>query len=245
MRTLRLTIAYDGTNYAGWQRQLNAIAIQQVVEEAFAHLTGGVAPTISGAGRTDAGVHALGQIASVNVEFEHSLLSVQRALNTRLPADIRVIDVAEMPPGFHARFQATGKSYRYRMVITSVMSPFDRFTAWHVPWPLNVSEMQKAAALLTGTHDFASFQATGTKITETTRTVEQLSVTDVGGQLLIDATGDGFLRNMVRILAGTLMEVGTGHRPADSMPDILAAKSRDAAGKTAPPQGLTLMSVRY
>jgi len=245
MRTLRLTIAYDGTNYAGWQRQLNAMAIQQIVEEAFAHLTGGVAPTMSGAGRTDAGVHAQGQVASVNVEFEHSALSVQRALNMRLPADIRILDVAEMSAGFHARFQATGKSYRYRMVTTSVMSPFDRHFAWHVPWPLDVAAMRQAATLLVGTHDFASFQATGTTITETTRTLEQLSVTDVGGQLLIDATGDGFLRHMVRILAGTLMEVGTGHRSVDSMPAILAAERRDAAGKTAPPQGLTLMSVRY
>lgn len=245
MRTLRLTIAYDGTNYAGWQRQANATAVQQVVEEAFAHLTGGVAPTISGAGRTDSGVHALGQVASVNVEFDHSTISVQRALNMRLPADIRVLGVVEAPVGFHARFQSTGKAYRYRMITTSVMSPFDRQVAWHVPWPLDVAAMQAAAVHLSGRHDFASFQATGSKITETTRTIERLTVTDLGGELRIDASGDGFLRNMVRILAGTLMEVGTGHRLPDSMPAVIAARDRDAAGKTAPPQGLTLMSVRY
>lgn len=245
MRTLKLTLAYDGTNYAGWQRQINAMAIQQVVEEAFAHLTGGVAPTISGAGRTDAGVHALAQVASVNVEFDHVPVSVQRALNMRLPADIRVMDVIEVPAGFHARFHATGKSYRYRMAVDPVLSPFDRDFVWHVPWPLDVAAMHAAAAHLTGTHDFASFQASGTTITETIRTLERLTLTDLGGELRIDVEGDGFLRNMVRIIAGTLMEIGTGHRHPDSVPGILEARRRDAAGKTAPPQGLTLIGVRY
>ena len=245
MRTLKLTIAYDGTNYAGWQRQINAVAIQQVLEEAFAHLTGGVAPTISGAGRTDSGVHAQGQVASVNVEFDHAPLAVQRALNMRLPADIRVMDVTEMPPGFHARFHATGKSYRYRMAINPVLPPCDRDFVWHVPWPLDLAAMHRAGAHLIGTHDFASFQATGTPITETIRTVERLEIVDRGGELRIDLDGDGFLRNMVRIIAGTLMEVGTGHRAPDSIPDVIDARRRDAAGKTAPPQGLILMAVRY
>lgn len=245
MRTLKLTLSYDGTEYAGWQRQINALAIQQVVEEAFAHLTGGVPPTISGAGRTDSGVHALGQVASVNVEFEHSPLSVQRALNMRLPPAIRVLEVVEARVGFHARFHATGKSYRYRMVTAPVMPPFDRHFAWHVPWPLDVAAMQQAAAHLTGTHDFASFQASGTKITDTTRTLTRLTLTDLAGELRFDAEGDGFLRNMVRIIAGTLMEVGAGHRHPESVPAIIDACSRDAAGKTAPPQGLTLISVRY
>ncbi len=245
MRTLKLTLTYDGTDYAGWQRQTNALAIQQVVEEAFAHLTGGVPPTISGAGRTDSGVHAMGQVASVNVEFEHSPLSVQRALNMRLPPAIRVLEVVEARMGFHARFHATGKAYRYRMVTAPVLSPFDRHFAWHVPWPLDVRAMQQAAESLSGTHDFASFQASGTTITDTTRTLERLTLTDRGGELLLDAAGDGFLRHMVRIIAGTLMEVGAGHRRADSIPDIIEARSRDAAGKTAPPQGLTLMGVRY
>ena len=245
MRTLKLTLAYDGTSYAGWQRQINAVAVQQIVEEAFAYLTGGVMTAIAAAGRTDAGVHALGQVASVEVDFDHSPLSVQRALNVRLPADIRVMDVTEMPVGFHARFHATGKAYRYRMGINAVLSPFDRHYMWHVPWPLNLSAMQAAAVHLTGTHDFASFQATGTTITDTVRTLDRLTITDLGGELCIDAEGDGFLRNMVRIIAGTLMEVGSGHRTADSVPAIIDARSRDAAGKTAPPQGLTLMAVRY
>ena len=245
MRTLKLTIAYDGTNYAGWQRQSNALAVQQVMEEAFAPLTDGVAPTISGAGRTDSGVHAAGQVASVNVSFDLSPISVQRALNMRLPADIRVMDVTEVPLGFHAQFHAVSKHYRYRMITTPVMSPFDRQYAWHVPWPLDLGAMHDAAQALVGTHDFASFQAISTKVVNTTRTLDRLSVTDVGGEIRIDAEGKGFLRNMVRIFAGTLMEVGAGQRSSAFIPEILAARSREAAGKTAPPQGLTLVAVRY
>jgi tRNA pseudouridine38-40 synthase len=246
MRTLRLLIAYDGTEFAGWQRQANAIAIQQVVEEAFAPLNDGVAVTIAGAGRTDSGVHALGQVASVNVEFSHSANAVWRALNVRLPPAIRVLDVAEAEPGFHAQFDATGKSYRYRIATTPVQSPFDRAFTWHVPWALDVTAMRRAAARFIGTHDFASLQASGTLITDRVRTLERLDVvTDVPGEIQILAEGDGFLRTMVRVITGTLVEVGSGKRAPESMTDILAAKHRDAAGETAPPQGLTLVSVRY
>lgn len=245
MRTLKLTIAYDGTAYAGWQRQTNALAIQQVLEEAFAHLTGGVAPTVMGAGRTDAGVHALAQVASVRVDFDLAPIQVQRALNVRLPEDIRVMEVTEAAPEFHAQFHAIGKHYRYRMITGQVLAPHDRHTSWHTPWPLNVPAMQAAAVRLEGTHDFASFQAGGTSITDTVRTVDRLALTATGSELRLDAEGEGFLRHMVRIIAGTLVEVGMGQRSADSMPAVLAARRREAAGKTAPPQGLTLVSVRY
>ncbi|TAK13735.1 MAG: tRNA pseudouridine(38-40) synthase TruA [Acidobacteria bacterium] len=245
MRTLKLTLAYDGSGYAGWQRQENALAIQQVVEEAFAHFTGGKAPTISGAGRTDAGVHALGQVASVNVEFDHSASAVMRALNVRLPDAIRAVGAVDAPTGFHARFNATGKSYRYRIQRTPVMSPFERLYGWHVPWSLDLDAMRAAAAALVGRHDFASFQASGTKITETTRTLERLEIQESGSELLIHAEGDGFLRQMVRIIAGTLVDVGSGQRDAASMPGVLAARNREAAGKTAPAHGLTLVAVRY
>lgn len=245
MRTLRLTLAYDGTEYAGWQRQVNALAIQQVVEEAFAHFTGGEPPTVSGAGRTDAGVHALGQIASVNVEFEHSASAVMRALNVRLPDAIRVIGAVDAPTGFHARFHAKGKSYRYRISRTPVQSPFDRAYAWHVPWPLDLDAMRAAAAQFVGTHDFASFQANRTQITATTRRLERLDLVESGGELHVIAEGEGFLRHMVRIMTGTLVEVGSGQRDAGSMPAVLDARNREAAGKTAPPHGLTLVAVRY
>jgi tRNA pseudouridine38-40 synthase len=245
MRTLKLTLAYDGTQYAGWQRQINAVAIQQVIEDAFTHFTGGEPPTVSGAGRTDAGVHALGQVASVNVEFTHSASAVMRALNVRLPDAIRVVGLVDAPTGFHARFNATGKSYRYRISRTPVQSPFERLYSWHVPWALDLGAMRAAAATLAGAHDFASFQASGSAITATTRRVEKLELVESGDELHIVAEGEGFLRQMVRIIAGTLVEVGSGQRDAESMPAVLAARNREAAGKTAPAHGLTLVSVRY
>ena len=245
MRTLKLTLAYDGTDYAGWQRQINAITIQQVVEEAFAHFTDGEPPTVSGAGRTDAGVHALGQVASVNVEFDHSASAVMRALNVRLPGAIRVIGAIDAPTGFHARFHAKGKVYRYRISRSPVASPFDRMYSWHVPWALDLDAMRAAASELAGRHDFASFQASGTTITATTRNLERLELIESGTELHLIAEGEGFLRHMVRIMTGTLVEIGSGQRAAGSMPAVLAARSRDAAGKTAPPSGLTLVAVRY
>jgi tRNA pseudouridine38-40 synthase len=245
MRTIKLTLAYDGTDYAGWQRQENALAIQQVVEDAFAHLTGGQSPTVSGAGRTDAGVHALGQVASVNVEFAHAASAVLRALNVRLPEAIRVIGAVDAPVGFHARFHATGKVYRYRIQRAPVASPFDRHFAWHVPWPLDVDAMRAAAAHLVGRHDFASFQTTGSAVTSTVRTLERLELLEQGSELTIVAEGDGFLKHMVRVITGTLVEVGSGHRDAASIPAVLSARHREAAGKTASPHGLTLVAVRY
>ena len=245
VRTYKLTIAYDGTNYAGWQRQANAVTVQEIVEEAFAPLVDGVAPTVAGASRTDAGVHALGQVASVNAEIDLTPIAVQRALNVRLPMDIRVLDAVEATPGFHARFQATGKSYRYRIVTTSVLSPFDRLYAWHAPEPRQLALMQQAATHLVGTHDFASFQARGAFVRETVRTIHRLAVVESDGEMVIECDGDGFLRHMVRVIAGTLAEVGTGLRSPDSIREVLAARDRRAAGATAPACGLTLLSVKY
>ena len=245
MRTLKLTIAYDGTAYAGWQRQTNAVSVQQVVEEAFAPLVEGVAPTVAGASRTDAGVHAIGQVASVNADTDLTTISVQRALNVRLPADIRVLSVDDATPGFHARFHAVAKSYRYRIVTTRVLSPFDRFWAWHSPEPKRLELMQEAAALLVGRHDFASFQARGAFVRQTVRTVHRLELREAGGEIVLECDGDGFLRHMVRAFAGTLAEIGAGLREPGAIRDMLAARDRRAAGATAPAAGLTLMSVKY
>jgi tRNA pseudouridine38-40 synthase len=245
MRTLKLTLAYDGTAYVGWQRQANGLSVQQVIEEACAPLVGGVPPTVAGAGRTDAGVHASGQVASVNLDSDLAVDALQRALNVRLPADIRVLAVEEARPGFHARFDATGKSYRYRMSTAPILSPFDRGYVWHAPEPKRLDWMQQAAAALVGRHDFLSFQARGAFVRETVRTLDRLDVTQAGDELVLDCSGDGFLRHMVRIIAGTLAEVGTGLRPPASMPDVLGARDRRVAGATAPALGLTLMSVRY
>ena len=245
MRTLKLTVSYDGTNYAGWQRQANAVSVQQVLEEAFAPLVGGVPPTIAGASRTDAGVHALGQVASVNTDSELSVTAVWRALNVRLPADIRVTSVEEAALGFHARFRAVSKSYRYRMIVSQVLPPFDRLYAWHAPEPKKIALMRDAAARLVGKHDFASFQARGAFVKDTVRTIQRLELREHGDEIQIECDGDGFLRHMVRAIAGTLAEVGTGLRTPASIAGILHAKDRRAAGATAPACGLTLMSVRY
>jgi tRNA pseudouridine38-40 synthase len=244
MRTLRLTVAYDGTAYVGWQRQANGTSIQQLVEEAFLPLAGS-APTVAGAGRTDAGVHAAGQVASVNVEIAYPVSAIQRALNFRLPADIRVLEVADARPGFHARSHARGKTYRYRIATAAVRSPFDRAFVWHAPEARDLDAMRDAAARLVGRHDFVSFQARGSAVTATTRTIERLEIHETPGEVTVEVDGDGFLRHMVRAIVGTLVECGSGARRPASMDAILAARDRQAAGATAPACGLTLMSVRY
>jgi tRNA pseudouridine38-40 synthase len=247
MRTLKLTLAYDGTNYAGWQRQENATTVQQIVEEALAPLMPepGAPPTVAGAGRTDAGVHALGQVASVHVPITLPAVAVQRALNSRLPADIRVVGAVDAKPGFHARFHAAGKSYRYRIAATPVLSPFDRWFVWHAPWVRDLEAMRRAAAAFVGRHDFASFQARGASVRETVRTIHRLEIREAAGDVVIDIDGDGFLRHMARAIVGTLSEVASGHRAVETMAAVITAANRAAAGPTAPAAGLTLMSVRY
>jgi tRNA pseudouridine38-40 synthase len=245
MRTFKLTLSYDGTNYVGWQRQANGISVQQLVEEACAPLAGGVAPTVAGASRTDAGVHAAGQVASVNLDTDIGADSVRRALNVRLPADIRVVSVEEARAGFHARFQSVAKSYRYRLSVAPVLSPFDRFFVWHAPEPKRLDWMQEAAAALVGRHDFLSFQARGAFVRETVRTIHRLDISRTGDEIAVECEGDGFLRHMVRIITGTLAEIGTGLRPVASMHDVLEARDRRVAGATAPACGLTLLAVRY
>jgi tRNA pseudouridine38-40 synthase len=248
MRTLKLTLAYDGTNYVGWQRQENGVSIQQQLEEAFSPIVGrdGRGPTVVGAGRTDAGVHALGQVASVTADIALDPAAVGRALNVRLPLDIRVLAVEEARPGFHAQFHATGKSYRYRIATSAVVSPFDRWFVWHAPEPRDVAAMRAAAALLIGRHDFASFQARGASVADTVRRLDRLEISEAAaGEVTVDVAGDGFLRHMVRIIVGTLADVGSGLRDSASMRAILAARDRRAAGPTAPATGLTLMDVRY
>ena len=245
MKTFRLTLAYDGTNYAGWQRQTNGISIQQLVEEAFAPLVGGVAPSVAGASRTDAGVHAIGQVASVNADIDLQPIAVLRAMNTRLPQDVRVIAAEEAAPGFHARIHAVGKTYRYRLFTSSVMPPLERFYAWHAPGSKRIDLMREAAAAFVGTHDFESFQGRGASVRETVRTVHRVDLETRDDEIVITIEGDGFLRHMVRTMAGTLAEIGDEARPADDIPRILTARDRREAGPTAPACGLTLMAVRY
>jgi len=257
MRTLKLTLTYDGANYVGWQRQANGLSVKEVVESAFVPLQtrakdrvagagpGGRGPTVAGAGRTDAGVHALGQVASVNVDLDLAPSAIQRALNVRLPADVRVVGVVDAKPGFHAQYHAVGKTYRYRIVTTPVVSPFERWFVWHAPEARDVVAMREAAARFVGTHDFASLQARGAFVRDTVRTIHRMDLAPDAGGLVLEVEGDGFLRHMVRAIAGTLVDVGAGTRSADSIDGILAARDRAAAGPTAPAAGLTLVSVRY
>ncbi len=243
-RTLKLVVAYDGTAYQGWQRQANGPTIQAALEDAFTPLAGQM-PLVTGAGRTDAGVHALAQVASVRLDIDHAVNVIRRALNARLPPDIRVCAVTDMPAAFHARFDATGKTYRYRIVTAEVVSPFERWFVWHLPGRFDVEAMREAAQALAGRRDFSSFQAAGTEVADAVRTITRVDLKATDDGVVVDIHGDGFLRHMVRIIVGTLVDVGAGRRAASSLPGLIAARDRRLAGDTAPPQGLTLVAVDY
>ncbi len=252
MRVIKLTVAYDGTAYVGWQRQPNGRSIQALVEDALAPIEGGPV-TVAGAGRTDAGVHALGQVASVELAATLEPATLARALNATLPADVRVLEAAEAPPGFHARFSAAGKTYRYQIRQARVVSPFEHRFVWHHPRALDVDAMARAADALVGRHDFAAFQAAGSDVATTVRTVTAARVEarpagappDAGVLLVVEIAADGFLRHMVRTIVGTLVEVGDGRRAPDAMAALVEAGDRSLAGPTAPARGLTLVRVEY
>jgi tRNA pseudouridine38-40 synthase len=254
MRILKLTLAYDGTRLVGWQRQAEGDSVQGVLEDALARFEGRPV-TVHGAGRTDAGVHALGQVASVEVAFTHDVSTLLRALNAQLPEDVRVLAVEEAPPGFHARFSARAKTYRYCIRNGPLASPFERAFVWHVPQPLDVDAMRQAAARLLGRHDFSVFRSIGTDVPDAVRTLHASTVVqtagavpwlgDTGPLLTYEVTGDGFLRHMVRAIVGTLVEVGRGWRDPARMEALLLTKDRARAGATAPPHGLFLVRVDY
>ena len=247
LRTFKLTIAYDGTNYAGWQRQLGVDTIQARVEAAVAEIEGNHV-TVHGAGRTDSGVHALGQVASFEIKHGITVSALRRALNAKLPEDIRVRDVETVSRLFHARFNARRKSYRYRINWATVPNPMEYRFAWHIGDALDLTVMRQAAVGLIGRHDFESFQTatTGAEVKTTIRTIFAIEIRVNPDRIVtIDVVGDGFLRYMVRTIVGTLVEVGFGRREANDMPDVLLAKSRDLAGPTAPARGLCLVSVDY
>jgi tRNA pseudouridine38-40 synthase len=245
MRTLKLTIAYDGTRFVGWQRQAQGESIQGLLEDALARFEGSHV-TVHGAGRTDAGVHALGQVASVRVSFGHDVSTLTRALNAHLPEDIRVLEIVEADSDFHARFIACSKTYRYRIRNRSISDPFERAFVWHLPERLDVRAMQQAAGALVGTHDFAAFQSVGSDASAgTVRTVTRSELGDSDGLLTYEIAGNGFLRHMVRALIGTLVEIGRGRRQVDNMALLLHGSSRGEAGATAPAHGLFLVRVDY
>lgn len=240
-----MTLEYDGTAYAGWQRQKNGLSIQQVLEEKIAVMTGEAAKVV-GSGRTDAGVHALAQVAHFRTATAIPARNLLQGLNSLLPRDIAVIRLDEAPEDFHARHSATGKVYLYRILNRPVRSALYRHFAWEIFQPLDVARMQEAAAHLAGNHDFTSFTTIHSDAPHRVRTIREISVTRSEEDFVgITVEGEGFLRYMVRIIAGTLVEVGKGRRPPGDIPAVLAAKDRAAAGITAPARGLFLKEVRY
>lgn len=244
MRTVKLTIAYDGTGFVGWQRQETGESIQGLIEDALTKIEGTVV-ALHGAGRTDAGVHALAQVASARLGASLDDDTLTRALNANLPPAIRVNLVETVPDDFHARFSATGKHYEYRIWNGPAIPPFIRLYAWHVPQPLDLATMNEACRGIVGEHDFAAFQGTGAWTHSTVRRVTSACWGRNGAALAFEISGAGFLRHMVRSLVGTLVEIGHRRRPADDLVRLLAAPDRAEAGRTAPPHGLFLVSVLY
>lgn len=246
MRHIRLVVEYDGTSLSGWQRQDNAPTVQQHLEEALAKLLTHEA-RVAGASRTDAGVHARGQVALFHTERPIPLHGIRRGLNSLLPDAIAIREATEVGEDFHPRFSATGKHYRYTLYRGENRSPRWRDRAWHHPEALDLEAMRAGASALCGEHDFSAFRAAGCSARTTVRRIESILVSEGDSEdvLTIDVRGNAFLRNMVRIIAGTLVEVGTGRRTPAQLAEILASKDRTRAGLTAPAHGLELVEVRY
>ena len=258
MATFRITVAYDGTDFVGWQRQAVGTSIQGLIEDALGELDGRKV-TVTGAGRTDAGVHALGQVASFTLARPVDAATVKRAVNARLPSEVRVLTAVEAAPTLHVRFAARTKTYRYRIWNGEVVSPFERRYVWQLAGTLDIDAMRRAARLFEGTHDFAAFQAAGGAVRSTERTnlSSELRIADCGMRidcgwpipqsalLVFEIVGDGFLRHMVRAIVGSLVEVGRGRQPVEWVGEVLASRDRMQAGPTAPARGLFLMSIDY
>lgn len=246
VRSIKLILAYDGTAYAGFQRQPNGVTVQQRLEEALRAVTGEPDLRIaSAAGRTDAGVHARGQVVHVRTGATIPVDRWPAALNSRLPEDIAVVGAEAVPPDFHARYWAREKRYRYTFHVSPYPAPLIRHFAYHWHRPLDLAAMRRAADLLVGRHDFAAFRASGGSAKTSVRTVTRLSLTPQGTLLFLDVAADGFLYNMVRIIAGTLLEVGAGRRTIAHVAQALKTGDRRLAGRTLPPHGLCLEEVVY
>jgi len=254
MRTLKLTLAYEGTNYAGWQVQKNSTqhsahsrqkpTIQGTLEQTLRQILQESVKVV-GSGRTDAGVHALAQVAHLKTRSSMPCERLRRALNSLLPPDIVVKKVEEAPAGFHARFDAKIKRYRYHIVNGPVVLPFERRYVHQVPVSLNPALMRREARGLLGRHDFRAFHNPGRPVADTRRTISALRINRHNTYLVIEIEATGFLYSMVRSIVGTLIDIGRGHRPPGTMVQLLKTKDRRLVGTTAPPQGLCLAEVRY
>jgi tRNA pseudouridine38-40 synthase len=244
MKTIFLTVEYDGTDFVGWQIQPNGRSVQEVLETALARVLGSPV-RIHSAGRTDAGVHARGMTAHFETAADLPLAAYREGVNRLLPPDVAVREAAEAPEGFHARFDARGKWYRYAIYIAPVRLPLLGRRAWHLRASLDLLAMGRAAQDFVGRHDFAAFRSAGCDARTTEREVFSVQMEQQGELLLIDVRGAGFLRNMVRVMVGTLVEIGMGRRPHTDVAYLLRQGCRQKAGRTAPAQGLCLMEVWY
>lgn len=244
MKRIRLTVAYDGTNYHGWQLQDNGNTIEAELNRALSDLFGEQIQVI-GASRTDAGVHALGNVAVFDTESPMAASKVSYALNQRLPEDIRIQKSEEVPQDWHPRHCESRKTYEYRIYRGEFPLPTKRLYSHFVYYPLDVEKMREAAAYLEGKHDFKSFCQAGAQVESTVRILYLVLVEEQGADLVIRVCGSGFLYNMVRIIVGTLLEVGQGKRVPESMTGVLSACDRSAAGPTAPARGLTLVKYEF
>ena len=244
MKRIKLTIAYDGTNYCGWQVQPNGITVEEVVNKALKKLTGEDIQVI-GASRTDSGVHALGNVAVFDTRTTIPPERISYALNQRLPEDIVIVKSEEVAEDFHPRYCDCSKTNEYHILNTRIPIPTKRLTNYFVSYDLDVEKMRKAAGYLIGEHDFVSFCNVRTDVEDTVRTVTELEILKDGEEITIRISGNGFLYNMVRIIVGTLIRVGRGFYEPEKVKEILEAKDRKAAGVTAPPHGLILAEIRY
>ena len=241
---VKLVVAYEGTNYCGWQIQPNGITIEQVLNETLSSLLGEEI-TVMGASRTDAGVHSLGNVAVFETHTKMPAEKISFALNQRLPEDIVVQESCQVPEDFHPRFSKSRKTYEYRILNCRFRQPLERRTSYFYHCPLDVRAMQKAAAYLVGEHDFTSFASVHAQTNTYVRMIYALDVVREGDMIRIRVQGNGFLYNMVRIIAGTLIQVGAGIKKPEDMESILAGKDRELAGPTAPAHGLTMIGLEY
>lgn len=243
----KATIAYDGTNFHGFQSQPNARTVQEEVEKTLTKMANGQPITVFGSGRTDAGVHANGQVIHFDYPLERPLEKMRFAMDTQTPEDIAVKEVEIVAEDFHARYLVVEKTYEFRVDIGKPRSPFRRFYASYFPYAIDVERIRQALPHFLGTHDFTSFCASGSPIEDKVRTIHQadLEVNEACDELTFTFRGDGFLYKMIRILVGTLLKIGNGRMDPDSIPAIIEAKDRNLAGPTAHPEGLYLKEVRY
>jgi len=244
MRTILLQIEYDGTAYAGWQVQPNGLAVQEVVEKALAELLADKV-RIHSSGRTDAGVHARGMMAHFKTEATLPLKAFREGVNRFLPQDVVIRNVAEKPNDFHARYSAKGKWYRYTIYQNAVRSPLSARTAWHLRNKLNLEKMREAAGLIVGEHDFQAFRSSSCAAKTTTREIYQVDITKEDDFIYLDFRGSGFLKHMVRMLVGTLVEIGGDRRPVNDLSKLLAGENDVSCGVNAPAHGLCLQEVWY